>query len=606
MLSAVVVATLLSLGLCSGAPLPNPQWEGFNTCPGQTSNFFENCANVTSYQDWANSDKNPATVNFWLGRTSQNSGPTPVATIWYIGETCLENYVSRAGEWGNLLETYGYYVVEVHVRGSGFTWPTLDCGAANSDSYGMPTVYCAGNITKDVPIETFSYFQIANDLNFAISKLGTAQNIVVADGFGTLIAQRMQNLFPNAANGYVLGGLTQQANYDFFSSLTGYQPAMEQVLSYCVDQPLCAAQAGGGQDLRLVLQNVMAAAADGSLPCNKALNWGVPSYAAAYANIFAMLLSNSADVFSATDGNTIAFIPAVLYRLQRCNAASDVPVLTTLYRQLNISAAPQQITPLDGCSVFPAQKFTYLFNEMTTQAPPPLATILAQASSLLVYPPFSFMQAVYPLYATWPKYAVPAGQLVLGGSGVQTLLLAGDVDVVMPYPQAQAAYLSVTQKGGNYKFFRMPAVASKPLATNGAACVLAAIRAVQNASNPAYNCPGAAPLDLMGQASGTGRLQYFGTDNTWAFTTVQPPILPSGQTPQPAPSSTPAPPGTPSPPGNSDDGDLKKAKDTAAAFIVLWILTLLGAIGFYCYNKRKSGSSYDGRGDFYTNLNRAT
>ena len=347
----------------------------------------------------------------------------------------------------------------------------------------------------------------------------------------------------------------------------------------------------------------MAAAADNSLPCNKALKWPVSSYATAYANIFAMLLSSSPNIFVPTNPNTLAFIPAVLYRLQRCNG-NDVTVLTHLYNALNSSAAPQSMPPFGGCSFFPAQRYTYLFNEMTQQAPPALNTILQQAASQVIYPSFDFMQQVYPLYAKWPKYAVPASQLIIGGSNVLTYVLAGDVDVVMPFALAESAFLSLTQKGGNYKFFRMPGVAHMPLATNGASCVLGALRVVQNATFPAFLCPGM-PLDFFGQTSGTDRQQYFGIDNTWQFDSIQPPIVPTGNTPQPAPVNTPVPGGSPPAPADESD-DLKKAKDTAAAFIVLWVLTIVAIIGYFCYNKRKGGAAYDGKGDFYTNLNRAT
>lgn len=573
--------------------LPTPQWA---SCPPAFTGIYSSCANVTVPTHWEG-PASDGTVTFLLGRVQPANAVTPNTTVWFIGDGCL----TALTPWVPTMTTRNWYVVAVHVRGSAFAYPSLSCPQGSLDPVtGWPLPSCGSNLsaTRNGAISNaaFSLSEMARDLAYVVPLLGTARNVVVGDGFGTLLAQRLELLEPSAVAAVIMSGFTAPDRYDVLAStLDGFSTVARRVMDRCTRDPACAARLGG-QDAWDLWLRLLQQAEEGSLTCAGQLSarWQTPDVATSLSNMVAMLVSSSqSPMFAPTTAPTQAFLPAFLYRVQRC-LTEDVAALTTLYSALNQSATVTP--PVGSCSVNPVLTFNIIVSELL-QAPPAPGTVAKLLSEQPVRPLPTFFETVETLAQTWPAYNVPASQRSYGGSHIPTALVASSDDPF--YPLGLASYaVGSSYKLSNDMFQVLEGGTHDALQTTGTACISSAVVTLgETPSASVPLCASVAATDFIGTTIPTATIQdYFGTTDPWAFTTPTP-AVPIGPPATPAPSTpAPTPRGESVPPSAPSNG---AAVGLGLALGVTWAAILLFAYhkkcgGLPCLRKER---------DFYSQLN---
>lgn len=496
-------------------------------------------------------------------------------------------------------------VMDVHLRGTPYSWPELSCAADSMDSItGYPLPSCGVSL-QSIDASIFSLQEMAKDLDYVISGFGTAENVISADGMATLIGQRLQNVNPFLGSAYLLSGITSASSFDVFhATLQGFESVARRLLSACVDASDECSQRFGGQDAWQVWQSVLALADGGELQqCTSRLNWGVASYRVAFAQLAALLLAPSSDMFQVSSDAAVtqSFLPALIYRLQRCND-NDVTALTALYNNLQaMSNTAQSSLPSVGlCAVNVVLRFNIIINEMIQSTGAPSAERLDNiASARLVAPDLTFLHAVISASAVWPKYTpdVSSRDAVVV-SKIPAVLFAGDSDVFTPIEAAQlSAATSAPNRTAQY-FQRIVGGLHQPMATNVASCIedeLVALATNPNAA-PTIVCSAVPSFDFMGIATAPSAIAgYFGTADLWEYSVAAPLIV---QSAPPLPVVAAA----------VSDSEKHAVAGLAVSFSLTWI----GILAYTWYRYRQGGggsgggifSSAASKRDFYGQINR--
>lgn len=246
-----------------------------------------------------------------------------------------------------MVELYGRMSGRVNVytmdhRGTGRS-TLLDCVAAQATTSGSPL---GGDISvNEVPscaraievkyggdLAAFSVTSAATDVSTFISQFqgSTGKTFVYGVSYGTTLVERLIHLNTTAIAGYVLDGISTTsgapvANFEYFSTWDrDYGEVGDYFMTFCDQNAACAARFPGASlasVLRSVLTRFDAAPAS--------------TCAALVQNVWATGEPASYTVRKAlgallADATTRPLIPALAYRLNRCNTA-DVGVLTYFF-----------------------------------------------------------------------------------------------------------------------------------------------------------------------------------------------------------------------------------------------------------------------------------
>lgn len=534
-----------------------PQWGGCG--PGRDQ---QECATIMVPMDWtstaAGDNRN---VTIAVSRYHP-MGTTPNRTIWFLGEGCTLQTGALTG-WVNYLasrEPQGFYVAVPDMRGTGLSTPHFTC----LDDIGgdkMPTVDCANTIKSNFSdqVKFYGLTQSAYDLNYTISMLGTANNYVMADSFGSLWAQRLNALNPRLVKKMLMSGFTAPDRYDFFSSFVNFDSVTTRILDHCQSNPVCAARTGGGRSLVSLLRTIMEAADNNILPCIKSLPAKMAEdvkgdWKEALGGIIARL-AGPMDMFARPHRNIAEYIPAFIYRLLRCNA-DDVSKISKLYDVLNANEPKIQARDTT-CRVSQALRYTIIFNEYIQQKPRPIADMLNELGFLTIQPTSVQLTLARALYEAWPKYDVDELARKYAG-GTPMLLLAGDLDTSTSFEMAQ--FSMIKYDNVNTTFRRLTQIPHQalymPMKGSDVSCVVQMATGYFAFQQTIPTCENDfVPLDFLGQSPSQDRVNYWGQDDMWSFTAPNvdpvPTLSPNHTVPVPTFTSKPPPTTTAAPGGDS-------------------------------------------------------
>ncbi|RNF27567.1 uncharacterized protein Tco025E_00217 [Trypanosoma conorhini] len=568
----VVLFACLSPRAALAADPPTPSW-GRDGCHAG----FKFCANVTTKETWSADGKN---IYFFLDLvvdgTDVNMANT---TVWYVGD----NFDLG---WATDLSKASFNVVRFSPRGSEFAYPQITC---NPDYYSreaqcLPNASCAAEIARSgLDMAHYSTTETANDLVWVLKTLGKGrQNVLVSEGLGNLVVQRVMERGDGMKNvSVVMAGFTHPEYFDVFTSIGGYDGALQRLLAFCEEDGsmLCVSRVGAFEGMWNRVVNVMKAAKANTLPCNSRLDWGVApkDMHREYITVLATLLKKPQNFLMPSEWRLPQLIPSFIYRLQRCTEG-DQAALNNLYAFLHSG-------PRARCPPFVPQRYNWLVNELTLIRPPlPPGELFAETSkNRLVLPIPTLWQKMYEVYNAYPKYdATPA---VVAAAKMPLLLLPSDIDPVFPFGMAALA-----STGYDATVRLLPHQSSFPVAASASDCVkqnLIYFRA-HRAWADAGRCQvdGSYKLDFIHFDA----YEFYRVGDAWEFTTPN--------TPEPtANASTTTTTAAPHAPG------AKNCSNRAVSVLtVLFLLAVFGLAGLSYLYWRKT-QSFRLSDDFYSNLN---
>lgn len=567
-IAVIILMGLLCLTAFAADPV-KPKWTTDNC-----STAFTHCANVTTKETWS---KDGNFIYFFLeammDKNNTNYGNT---TVWYVGENFDVS-------WAQSLVGQSFNVVRFSPRGSERAYPEITCGSGhykNSDC--QPDLRCTIDISHSgLNMSHYSIEETARDLEWTLKTLGeNMRNVVVAEGLGTFIVQRMLKQTPSMDNVFVvMAGYTHPTYFDLFRSLGNYDEALQELLWYCdMDESYtCISRTGAFEGMWNRFENVMHAAKENTLKCNKKLDWGVKpeKMYSEYSAIVAGLLKFPHHFLLQPQFELMQLIPSFIYRLQRCEPR-DVDALTQLYKYLNGGAGV-------ACPPFIPQRYNWLVNELVLSPPPRNPdTLYAQiAVSRLVLPNISVLRELYNIYNNYPKYNVT--DRTIGSTQTKLLLLPSDMDAVFSHGMSVMA-----TRVYNTDTHFLPHQVGFPLTGSASNCLqanLLSVRATGEWANAA-NCT-ASPKYKLDFINLNARA-YYGVFDPWDFTSPNDPeILANDTTPTVKPS------------GPTDFN--KGFNKTTIVFAFFFAVTLIAflTLSYFYWKKRQTMFS----GDFYSNLN---
>lgn len=567
------VVGLLSLTAVAIDP-PKPEW-GTNDCHGS----FTQCANVTTKESWLEDGKS---IYFFLDAiVGGEGGKWGNTTVWYVGE-------KFDVAWAEDLQTQSFNVVRFSPRGSELAYPHVTCSPDyySSDHGCQPNVSCADEIARSgLNMAHYSIAETAADLAWVLQTLGAGmKNVVVAEGLGTFVVERMLKNFDKLQNiSVIMAGYTHPEYFDIFESIGNYDAVLQRVLSLCEQDAsvACISRTGAFEGLWNRFVNVMEAAKAGTLECNSQLNWGVNPEAMhdEYRAILAALLKTPQHFLLPSQTALVQLIPSFIYRLQRCEK-EDQLALTHLHSYLKLGRRSR-------CPSFIPQRYNWLVNEFTLSKSPvtPEELISRLAVDRQVLPNISVLQKFYDFYEAHPKYNVT--DKAISKTDVKMLLLPSDMDPVFSFG---AATLAVAVYGATVRF--LPHQTGFPVASTASECIthnLLHLRA-HDSWDVADRCKLSSRYDL--DFINFDARDYYNVADAWEFT--------KPNMPEPLPDSpTTFPTDAPSGPDDDNTGGSRGAVAVLAVFLALTLLTVLGG-GLYVYwtKTRHGGLS----GDLYANL----
>ncbi len=329
-------------------------------------------------------------------------------------------YESSADGWGELDPGLTSYMLDHRGTGrSSMLWcPTQE--APSSPKGRELTVEewgaCATFLQEQVggALDHFTTSNAARDLGWLIDKTREDQAVhVFGSSYGTYWAHRFLQIFPDRADGVSMLGVASPG-FTFTEYDVRYNDVGISFMNACGADPFCSSKLG--VDPAATMGAVYDMIEEGH--CQEA---GLDKDTLRV--YLASLLSWS--------GNERAYIPAVIYRLQRCDPA-DVVALQ--------NASPQMQDPLRGILNDPLFSLVMnkhvAYSEMWELPTPTRAEVDAYADDLLflLRDPY----ARFEVYPVWPTYPEPDLAEQFAETETPMLMLTGEFDPNSPLALAQA------------------------------------------------------------------------------------------------------------------------------------------------------------------------
>ncbi|CAK4613982.1 hypothetical protein LEN26_007547 [Aphanomyces euteiches] len=273
---------------------------------------------------------------------AQSPGATPQA-MWMLqggpGESSVNMEPLMADAYIAAKRTVSIYTMD-H-RGTGRS-TRLSCAEDNDPYDAKVTVSCLQQVKKtygSVAPQAFSVTSAANDLATVISTvLADSEVFVYGLSYGTYLVERLMHLAPPAVKGYILDSIQSEQFYPtkdspWYSNWDrDVADAVTNYLNYCDQDSTCASKIGPNS--KSYIQGLYAkldAATDNA--CAEIFRPDPPyeAHPSWIVNTFLYSLF--------TDYNQRNLIPAVLYRLNRCNADDQVVMKNALNMLTNSSSS---------------------------------------------------------------------------------------------------------------------------------------------------------------------------------------------------------------------------------------------------------------------------
>lgn len=272
------------------------------------------------------------TIEFFVKRILAQVQPA-IGEVWLLNGGPGESGVLMECMVGKLQDlTYGSlnFVIPDH-RGTGRSSPLL-CGNESS-----VTKECVGRLISEHSLDylhAFSTSNAARDIKLAMELSGSAARrssgyrvMLHGASYGTYLAQRFLQLFPDAVDAVVLDGVCAPDLTRLYIYALSTNAAGSALVEQCNTDASCRAFAGAHPlfNVQLVFQLLMA----GRLECNNQLAKAVT--AEQLRTVFGMLVQ---------DAQLRLLILPVVRRMLRCNER-DVAALDTLF---SVTAQPPSLS----------------------------------------------------------------------------------------------------------------------------------------------------------------------------------------------------------------------------------------------------------------------
>ena len=301
-------------------------------------------------------------------------------------------------------------------------------------------------------LDEFTTSGAARDLGSLIEMTRQPEQDVFVFGvsYGTYWATRYLQLFPDQASGVILDSIAPPGE-TFVSFDVYFDDVGEDFVAYCQADALCASKLG--PDPWGTVGQVFADVSQGSCPGLTTLVGAGNEHEYLRYTLGVLLM----DVW------TRAFLPAVVYRVNRCNA-DDEAAVEQLLLLLFGDAQPSIYDQLMSYALFNHVALSELWDDPLPDAAEIAATTAALYVGVDVSPSLASLQNVWPTYprdqyvGNWPTTAVPL------------LMMNGDLDPQTPIWVAQEAEAHLN--GAYQYFFTLPrsahgVVAESPVASAG-------------------------------------------------------------------------------------------------------------------------------------------
>ncbi len=329
-------------------------------------------------------------------------------------------------------------------------------------------------------LDHFSTSEAARDLGWLVEELRGEQAVHVFGGsYGTYWGHRYLQIYPEQPDSLTLLGIAPP-EFDFTQFTEAYDGVGRRFMDRCSEDALCASKLG--PDAQGAMEQIMDQV-DAGL-CPEALAMGLDRET--------LKVFFSAQLSWAWSER--ALIPAVLYRIARCNA-EDVAALA--------GAAPQMMDPLGGLLNDPL--FSRVLNNHVSISEmwhPPIPTVeQAQQAAADALFGLGSTEGRVVLADEWPTYAPDEYALEYAESDVPMLMLVGQFDPNSP-PELGAEFAEHFT-GEDQHFFEIPDGShgwDSPT-TEGYGCAINMFfNFVQDPQQPLLDCMGdVTPMDFGGR-----------------------------------------------------------------------------------------------------------
>lgn len=279
----------------------------------------------------------------------------------------------------------------------------------------------------------FTTSNAARDVGWMSNKLRGDQDVhIYGASYGTYWGHRFAQLYPDGAQSLTLLGIAPPG-FNFARFTEQYDEVGRAFIASCSDDPLCASKLG--PDAESTMEEIMNQVDDGL--CPEALAAGLDRQTLKV--FFSSRLSWS--------WSERALVPAILYRLQRCNA-QDAAVL--------VAAAPSMLNALAGVVGDPY--FSPVLNNHVSISElwfPPIPTVQeSQAAADAALFGLGSTERRVVLAPMWPAYEQDEYASEYAELDIPMLMLVGEFDPNSPKDLGQE--FAEQFSGPNQHFLEIP------------------------------------------------------------------------------------------------------------------------------------------------------
>ncbi len=545
----------------------------WTTCPFDTD-VPTDCVYEQVPQNW--DYPNDGNITIVTSRVRSTSAGPAKGTIWYLnGGSGVGGQCGPGHAWLSFFASQGFNVALPDFRGVGLSVPKLFC-PDDPDGLNTPSVDCGEYYSSNFGsrgMYNYSITMASHDIAFLVAKHSSeGLNFVQGDSFGTFWGQRLITIYPELFDLILMESFSAPMRWALFEAPDNIQWAGQRVMEYCSQNASCGARLGGMSPVSYV-ERVLKLAEEGKLPCNTKLPpmFG-PDYRLTYSRLLGMFMGlGMRDPFS--------YIPAIAYRLGRCNA-NDVVALTNVYMYLfpGSSSQPpssQQSSSADPCGISQVVLYNLFFTEGTPfTTVPSLSELTAHVNKLSYGVPSAIIAPQRVAFDSWPMYPLDKYALLTTTTTKPFLMFNGDIDISTPWDNVVTT--TSFYNSSNMQLFRLPMVPHvglffSPLPGTKLTCGLEMALSFFLSNGTAVNTScieNIVPLDFLGGGERSMVKAVFGTEDLWEYD--RPPPIEVFK------------PAQPSAAGTHDGGFLAKLSGGSFAGIIIGVFiggALVGVLG---------------------------
>lgn len=168
---------------------------------------------------------------------------TPRAWMWLLGGPGQSWKGSTEALSPDAIEKIGQDLLIVDQRGVGFNSPKINCAEAGLPADASPAEAVRDCVKylrdHDVPIEGYTTWDMARDIEAARIHFGYAALDLVGTSYGTRLALEYLRLYPNTSHAVALDSVWPPSYRLFETQLVARSEALEAVFVTCAEDPAC-------------------------------------------------------------------------------------------------------------------------------------------------------------------------------------------------------------------------------------------------------------------------------------------------------------------------------------------------------------------------------